>query len=60
MAILKLIEPNNTLLTIPISVVSEDADRKKIKEDYPNIRITNVKKIKTLTKYLKNTSEKNK
>ena len=33
LAILKLIEPNNTLLTIPISVVSEDADRKKIKED---------------------------
>ena len=29
----KLIEPNNNVLTIPLSVVSKDADRKKIKED---------------------------
>ena len=33
MAIHKLIESDNTILTIPLSIVSEDADRKQIKED---------------------------
>ena len=33
MAIHRLIESDNLLLTIPLSIVNEDADRKKIKED---------------------------
>lgn len=33
MAVHKLINSDNLLLTIPLSIVSEDADRKKIKED---------------------------
>ncbi len=33
MAVLQLIKSDNLLLTIPLSIVNEDADRKKIKED---------------------------
>ena len=33
MAIHRLIESDNLLLTIPLSIVNKDADRKKIKED---------------------------